>query len=142
MLQKGLIDLLSADAGIQSFIGTPATRKDKTLGVFPVQSKQNSDASQIVYSQISGNTVPMLEGAGNLQPCRIQFSCYGQTYEDAKGLARAVKKLLVGMNTTFPDGVRVDYCSLALELDGYEEAPGLYNVPIDLEFLFADTDAS
>ncbi len=70
----------------------------------------------------------------------MQFSCYGETYEDAKNLARAVKKALLGYQGTLGDGVRIDYCGLALELDGYEEAPAVYNVPLDLEIVFADND--
>ena len=140
MIQAGLVALIIGSPEIVAIIGSPSTRRDKATGLFAVAAPESSDLPEIVYSQISGSTSGMLAGAQNLQPCRMQFSCYGQTYEEAKGLARALKKILIGLNTTFADGIRVDYCSLALELDGYEEAPGCYSVPVDFEFLFADTD--
>jgi hypothetical protein len=138
MLQAGLYSILTADAAIKQLLGS--NRQDKTTGVFAISSSKSSDLPQIIFSQISGNTFGQLDGAGNLQICRIQFSCYGETYEDAKNLARAVKKALVGFNGALADGVRIDYCGLALEVDGYEESPALYNVPLDLEFVFADND--
>lgn len=140
MIQANLVALLASTASLTDIVGTPASRKDRTNGVFNSTSPKNSDVPQIIYTQVSGNTVPMLSGASNLQPMRVQFSCYGSTPEEAKGLARALKKLLVGYNGSFPDGSRIDYCGLSNELDGYDETPGLWNVPIDLEFLFADTD--
>lgn len=140
MLQSDLYTLITDDVGVSALIGTTSSRSDKTSGLFLSQAKQNSPQPLIVYTQISGNTVPMMEGASALQPARLQFACYGDTPEDAKTLARSMKKLLVGLNTTFASGVRVDYCSLALELDAYEEAPGSYVTQLDFEFLFADTD--
>jgi hypothetical protein len=142
MILAGIFAMIVEDADIVALIGSPSTRKDKTKGLFPVVAPQESDLPQIIFTQISGNTVAMMQGPAKLQPMRMQFSCYAQTYEEAKALARALKKLLVGFNGSFIDGTRIDYCSLALELDGYEEAASLFNVPIDLEFLYADTNGA
>ncbi len=134
MIQANIFRLIIQDPGVVAIVGSPSTRRDKASGLFVVSAPANSDMPQIIYTQISGNTVPTLDGPSNLQPMRMQFSCYGETHEDAKALARALKQLLVGFQGEFADGTRIDYCSLALELDGY--------VPIDLEFLFADTSGA
>jgi len=106
--------MIVGDPGFTAIVGTPATRRDKTTGLFATVAPQESDAPLTVYTQISGNTVPMMDGAATLQPMRMQFSNYGRTPEEAKNLARALKKLLVGFQGLFADGTRIDYCSLTL----------------------------
>lgn len=138
MLQAGLKSYITGDASISSLIGTSSSRRDQTSGYFAVSAPENSDMPAIVASQISRSSNHTLDGPMALQPTRIQFSCLGIDYDDAKFLARALIKLMVGFNGLLPDGTRVDYCSLALEIDGFEEQAGVFNCPVDLEFLFAD----
>jgi hypothetical protein len=142
MIQANIVSTILGAAAITAIIGTPATRRDQATGLFAVSAPADADAPLIIYSQISGNTDSTMDGPSNLQPMRMQFSNYSKTHEEAKALARALKQLLVGFQSTFPDGTRIDYCALSFELDTYEPAPALYHVAIDLEFLFADTNGA
>jgi hypothetical protein len=141
MLEEGLNQLLVNASSIQAIVGTPATRKDKpkpTTGIFPVQMPESTPLPALIYSQISGEGNPSLDGANSLHQCRISFGCYGDSYGDAKRLQRAVRQLLEGLHTTLAEGTPVDNVILLLELDSFEDGPFSYNAPIDFLFVYAD----
>ncbi len=96
----------------------------------------------VVYSQISGEGNPSLDGANALHQCRMEFACHATKYFQAKKLQQAVRQLFEGYNGELPDGTQVDNMVLVLESDAYEYAPNDYNAPIDFTVVYVDTPIS
>src|SRR5208283_5140415 len=84
MLVEGIQAVMAADTGLQSILGTPTTRSDKSTGLFPTQAPDEVPEPWIVYSQVSGS--PLQEayaGTGRLFTSRWRLSCYGSSYKQA-----------------------------------------------------------
>jgi hypothetical protein len=99
MLAEALQNVLTTDASITDLVGTPATRPDKTNGVFPLQPPDQVSMPYIVVSQ--GNVEPLqtsLAGPGALTSERWAISCYGTTYGRAKRLAKTVRQVLLSLD--------------------------------------------
>lgn len=141
MLVEGIYQYLIASSSITAIVGTPATRKDLKTGVWPIQLPEASPLPALVYSQISGDGNPSLDGGNQLHQCRVEFACYADNYLDAKKLQRAIRQLLEGLHGTFPDGTPIDNVILVLETDAFEEAPFIFNAPIDFTMVYADVPA-
>lgn len=142
MLVEGISKMLKAAATITALVGTPATRKDNSPGIFPVQSPEQTPTPFVVYSQISGDGNPSLDGANALHQCRLSFSCYGSTYLDAKKLQRAIRQLFEGYSGELPDGTPAENFVLVLETDAFEDGPFLFNAPIDFQVVYVDLPIS
>lgn len=93
----------------------------------------------IALSQIAGAGIPTMDGPDPLHSARIQVSCYGMTYSDAKQLARAVRNALEGFSGSLPDGTQVGQTILASEMDAFEDAPFSFHCPIDFEFWYSES---
>lgn len=90
--------------------------------VFPVIAPENTKAPYCVYEQVSGGREYTHQGYAGLKRPRVQISCYGSTYEQAKEVAAQVTAAME--NWVYP-------CFQAGESDGFEEDVGLYHVPVD-----------
>ena len=128
-----------ADTGVSAIIGIKASRSDSKSGVFWVQMEKQSVLPAVVLSQIAGAGIPTMDGPSSLRKARIQFSCYGMKYSDAKKLARAVRNLLDGFAGPLPNGVEVGNTMLLLEADTFEDAPFSFNCPMDFEFWYTES---
>lgn len=137
MITSGLFDLMKSDAGVLAILATISGKPC----IWPVKLPEASPVPAIAYTQISGDGVYSLDGANVLKTGRFQISCYAQGFTDAKKLARAAQKALVGYHGTLDDGTEVDSIRLLLELDGWEEAPQSYHCPFDVEVWYRDTGA-
>lgn len=135
MLAEGLYQLLSGEPAIQEAV---AQMTDQTYAIFPVQMPDECPMPALVTMQIAGAGLPTMDGAEAFHTARIQFSCYGKTFLDAKRLATATRRFLEGYKGTLPDGTEVDSMILVLETDGFEEAPFIFHVPFDLEVSYRD----
>jgi hypothetical protein len=134
---EGLFAFLGSNAAVTAILGT--ARKDKQSGIFAVKMTDEADLPAVVVTQIAGTgDNDTLDGAESTVSARYQFSCYGKNYADAKRLARAVKKSLVGYRGTWHEGTEIQVATLVLETDGFEAGPLAYHVPLDLEFVYAD----
>ena len=131
MLVEGLFDLLSTEASITAVLGSGKVWAGSSPEVAPLP--------HIVYSQVSGDGNPGLDGPEDLYQVRFQFSCYGSSYLQAKRLQLTVRRFLEGFRGALSDGSEVDSTTLSFEGDSYEEAPKLYHAPIDFEFVYRDT---
>lgn len=148
MLVEGLQTLLSADATMQTLLGTPATRSDETTGLFPSIAMASSDLTMpyIVYQQISGEgDVVSMQGTNALQVARWRFSCYGNTYKQAKVLAKTLKLLLISVNGALPGAAtktQLQGSWFRLEADDIEPIPHgtIFATHLDFEFRFVDYD--
>jgi hypothetical protein len=62
---------------------------------------------------------------------RIQFGCYGRSYDDAEALCDELAAFAVGYRGSWGD-VEVDSVVPDLRLDDFDEAPAIYRVIQDL----------
>ncbi len=139
MLAEGLYSFLAAAASLTALLGTPSSRTDGTSGIFPVQMPEATVMPAIVITQIAGQGNPVMEGADPLHTARVQFSCYGKSFADAKKLSTTLRRYLEGWQGTLPDKSEVDSVILVLESDGFEVAPFIFHCPIDFEISYRDT---
>lgn len=145
MLSDGLRSLLMQTPAVTAIIGTPSDRAAKKpgppaagSGVWWVEMPEGSMLPGLVLSQIAGAGIPTMDGPDALHSARIQVSCYGTTYSDAKQLARAVRNALEGFAGNLPDGTQVGQTILASEMDAFEDAPFSFHCPIDFEFWYSE----
>lgn len=148
MLVEGLQAYLSADTGVQSALGTPATRADQTTGIYPVMAAGTPDTPYLVYSQVGGEpqTVSM-QGTNRLQNDRWRFSCHGATYKEAKALARAVNLAMISLFGTLPapGGGKAAQCQGSWKRSEVDTAEPLthgtlFSTHVDFEILYQDYD--
>ena len=105
MLIEALENVLAQDAGMQTFVGTPATRSDGTTGIFPTQAIEEPTMSYIVLSQVSGQPLSTtMQGTGRLTTERWRLSCYGSTYRNAKTFAKYVRQFVISLDGPQPAG--------------------------------------
>jgi hypothetical protein len=143
MLVEALQSYLSADTGAQTQLGTPSTRADQGTGIFPTQASDEVPLPFLVYQQISGQPLQTsMQGTGRLQTARWRFTCYGETYKQAKTLARAVRLALIGFDGPQAGNAEVHGSWLRLELDGAQPIPKgtVYATHLDFEIIFRDGD--
>lgn len=141
MLEAGLEALLIKTPAVIDFIETQANRSDNTTGIFPALMPEDTPLPAIVYAQVGTPWADnSLDGAQACQAKRIEFSCYGRVYGDAKGTARAIRSALVGLHQTLGDSehTEVDDIRLVSEIDLFEYDPFMYRTVVDLEIVFRD----
>jgi hypothetical protein len=141
MISDGLYSKAAAGPGILAILGSPATRSDKSTGIFATLAPPGAIGPYTVLSDVGGSGTPSLAGANSFGSARWQFSCYAATYKAAKQLARAVRMEFEGWQGTLADGTEVDSMVYLGELDSFEDAPALFHVPLDLEIWFRDVGA-
>ena len=146
MLSDGLRSLLLQTSAITAIIGTVAKRAANPIpgdspgsGIYWAMMPEKAPLPAIVLTTVAGAGTPSLDGADPLHTARVQLSCYGRTYSDAKALARAVRNLLEGYCGTLPDGTHVGDAILNIEADTFEEAPFTFHCPVDLEFWYSES---
>ncbi len=144
MLIEALQAVLSADSGMQSFLGTPQSRPDSTNGIFPVQAIDQTTMPYLVLSQVSGKPMETaMTGTGRLTSERWRLSCCGSTYKNAKKFAKYVRVFLLSLDGTMPIG----NCELhgvwnLMEADDSENLGKgtLWSTHLDFEFNYVDGD--
>ena len=137
MISDALFFVLTNAPAITAIVGTSASRKDSTAGVFAGEMPPNTPNPSIVTRQISGDSDMTFDGPSGVQYVRFQFSCYGQ-YLQSKQLARAVNQALERFTGTCPDGTQIQNMQTVLEADTFQEAPYQYVTSIELEITYAD----
>lgn len=146
MLVEGLQAFLVADAGVQSIIGTPSTRADKTTGIFPVLAVGTPTMPYVAFQQVSGaGDVIQMQGTDDLQVARWRFSCYGSTYKQAKQAAKYLRLALLSLDGPLPAGeAEVHGAWWVMEADDAEPLlhATIYATHVDFSFRFVDLDVS
>lgn len=146
MLVEGLQTVLAADATMQTQLGTPANRSDKSTGIFPVQAPDEVPAPWLVYQQISGNPLQeSMQGTGRLTTSRWRFTCYGSTYKQAKVLAKTLRLVILALDGAMAGAqshTEVHGAWHRLELDDAEPMPRgtIYATHLDFEIVYLDTE--
>ena len=146
MIIEALQNVLAADAGMQSFLGTPSTRSDSTNGIFPTQAPDGSSLTMpyLVLSQVSGEPMETaMTGTGRLTSERFRFSCCGTTYKKAKKFAKYVRSFVISLYGPQPVGnAEIHGAWVKLEADDAENLGKgtMYQTHVDVEFQYVDGD--
>lgn len=144
MLIEALQNVLAADAGMQSLLGTSRTRSDSTNGIFPVQAPDQPTMSYLVLSQVSGESMEIaMTGTGRLTKERWRFSCCGATYKNAKHLAKYVRSFVISLFGPQPVGnAEIHGAWCLMEADDSENIGKgtLWSVHVDVDFQYVDGD--
>jgi hypothetical protein len=144
MLIEALQNVLAADAGMQSFLGIPATRPDSANGIFPTQAPDAPSMPYLVLSQISG--APMetsLQGTGRLTSERWRFSCCATTYKGAKQFAKYLRSFVISLYGQQPVGnADIGGAWVKMEADDTENLGKgtMWQTHVDVEFQYVDGD--
>lgn len=140
MFQQGLFNFLENQAALTTLLGTPATRGDKTSGIFAMLAINEATMPYMAFQRISGMPITSLQGANRLQEARFRFSCYGANYPSAVGLAEQLKLVFATYQGTWSDGTIVQNAVVVMEADDTESIPHgtIYAVHVDIEFMYVD----
>lgn len=122
MLEDGLFQLLTSDAGVSALCGTR---------VYPLILPSAPTLPSLTYQSISSVAQYTMDGPTGLVTARVQTEAWSDSYSTAKALAAAVRTLLDGYSGTLPNGVPVLDIRCDNALDTYEKDARLYRVHTD-----------
>jgi hypothetical protein len=107
--------------------------------VYPMALPQDVTLPALVYRVVSD--VPELSHSTaqdhpthtgvRYSTTRVQFDCYGSTYDEAEALCDELLDLAVGYRGLWGD-VEVDRVTHDVRIDDWDEGPGIYRVIQDL----------
>lgn len=140
MLIDGLWNLLTSSTDMQSLLGTPQTRTDKSTGIWPNVLPKMPLYPAVVFNQLpGGETLFTMDGPMTFREAdRLLFSCYALNPVDAKRISRKVRQVLEGFAGTLSDGSVVYMIKAANEEDAFEDSPGIYKTPIEFVCTYDD----
>ncbi len=98
MVETAIVALLLGDSDVTALVGTR---------VEPVQTSQTLIRPNVVYQRVTTSRVHTQDGATGLADCRLQVSCWADTYAAAKTLADKVRLALDAYKGTAA-GITVD----------------------------------
>lgn len=105
--------------------------------LYPKTLPQNPTTPAIAYQKISNRDTLLQRETSQIDRARLQFSCYGATYDAAKRLAQTLRAFLtpatVGYYPRTVQGVPVFYIQFLNEIDGYGDETEVYRVIVDFE---------
>jgi len=133
MLLDGLQSFLTDNGPISTLVGTRTY-----AGQLPELSAP-SDLPAIVYREIHGDGEFSMDGPDQLQHSRMQFSCYGKVYSDAKRVARTLRIELEAFTGALSDGTQVQHMIRESEMDIFEDAPLVYCTAVDFRIIYEDS---
>jgi hypothetical protein len=118
---------MSLGAGIYAFLSDELSVGER---VFPVMLPQGTTLPAITYQTISVQTLNTHETAQDhpahmgtsYRSTRVQFNCYGSTYDEAEALKDELLALTVGYRGMWGD-VPIEAVLPDIALDDYEPGP-------------------
>lgn len=137
MIRAALYTYLSANAGVQAIVGSPAR-------VFPVKLPQGIARPALVYRRTTGDHAHYLSGsAGHAKPL-FEFVCLADTYADADALAEAVRQACDGATNQTVAGVTIKNIVVADEQDDFEEPidggdTGVYSIHLFYRVTYSES---
>jgi len=124
-VEKVLNDFVLADPAVAGFV---AAR------MYPVKLPPGAVFPAITYFRVSADRAETLDGPAGRAAVRMQLSAWGQSYADAKNLAKALRLRLNGYRGPMTDGsdtVDVTRVSLITENDLHDDAREVFQVVLD-----------
>jgi hypothetical protein len=125
-LGAGIYAFLSAGLSVDERVYPLALPQDATLPA--LAWRVVSDVQTLSHSTDQAH--PAATGARR-SDSRVQFDCYGATYDEAEALRDELCALAVGYRGAWGD-VEVDSVLPDLRLDDWDEAPAVYRAIQDL----------
>jgi len=114
VIQAGIFNLLSQNTSIAALIGSR---------IYPVLLPEDPTLPAMTYHTIGGASMPTLSTSGQ-QRMRMEFDCWGATYDDAATLRVTLIAALNGYRGTLSDGTTVlDTQLVGPGTDFFEDAP-------------------
>ena len=127
MIQAGIFSLLSQNTSISALIGSR---------IYPVLLPEDSTLPAMTYHVIGGASMPTLSTSG-MQRMRMQFDCWGQTYDDAATLRSTLISALNGYQGTLSDGTNLQFAQLiGPGTDFFEDAPRQFRCMCEFYLFF------
>jgi len=116
-LEEALYAHLSGDADVAALVG------DR---IYPLLVPQDADLPALAYQRISGVPIYAHDGPPGLARARVQITCLGRSYSEAKDLAARVRAALSGYRGTMggAGGVEVGAAFIENHRDELAEAFG------------------
>jgi len=128
-LEEALFAYLKDYAGLKALVSTR---------IYPLILPQPPTLPAVTYFKVSMVNKRTLASPSNvLKQVRIQFSCWANTYSEAKDVAEQVKLALQDFRGEMggAGGVQVLDGNVINEQDLYETDTGIYHVPVDVLIL-------
>lgn len=117
-LEEGLYAFLTANAGVFGLVGER---------IYPQVIPQDAPMPAVAYQRISSpREYSHYPGASGLARARMQFTCEGDSYRQAKRVAEAIRAALSGYKGVAGD-VTIGAAFLENENDSYSEG---YQMPV------------
>lgn len=135
MIETGIVELISADAGIIALIGA------RIYPVLVPETVTYPCLSYQVVSSVSNYTIDRKEFGQK----RIQFDCWSDRYLEAESLKQALRNVLDTYSGTLNDGTRVLGTFREVEIDFFEANsgvsgnPGIYRRLCEYNFQYVET---
>jgi hypothetical protein len=100
MIEQGLYQLITSDAGVKAAVGTDA---NGTTRAFWILAPQGATVPFLVFSRVSTGDNYDTSGPIGLRDGLFQVVCYSTTYYGSRKVAEVVRKFLENYSGTLPD---------------------------------------
>lgn len=123
-IEQAILKELLADSGITGLIGER---------LYYVKAPQDVTSPYVVFFKASAPREYSHDGASELARPRFQFSCFAETYYQAKQIAEAIRSVIEAFSGVMggAGGVEIGHCFCINESDIYEENTRLFHVAVD-----------
>ena len=133
MLCEGLVAFLAANGPVAALVLTRVYANQLP------ELSADSILPAIVYKEVHGDGEMSMDGPDQLQYSRMQFSCYGKVYIDAKRVARTLRQELELFTGPLTDGTVIEHMQRESEVDIFEDAPFIYCTAVDFKITYQDS---
>ena len=123
---------MSVEKDIRTYMGTRTAITDIVGSrIYAQKLPQAATFPSLVYNRVSTQRTYSHSGDSNMTSPRIQYSCFAETYEEAKDLAEQIVSEMSGFKGTA--GSSTIYSTFVdNELDLIDPESKLYFIPVDL----------
>lgn len=94
MIEKGLLQLLTDDAGVSALVGAK---------IYWILAPKGQALPYIVVSRVTTGDTYDMDGATGLRAGLFQFDCFATDFYSARAIALTVRKLLESYRGNLPD---------------------------------------
>jgi len=128
LIEQAILKELVGSSGITDLVGER---------IHYVKAPQDVEAPYIVFFKVSSPREHSHDGASGLARARFQFSCFADSYYEAKQIVIAIQSAIQAFSGIMggAGGVNVEGCFYADETDLYEDKVAIYHIAVD--FLLA-----
>ena len=129
MLEVGLFNLISTDAGLNAIVSG---------NIFAVLLPQGACLPAVTYQVVSKRGLYALQERVNVNECRMQFDIWSTDYVLGKQAAAALTAAIDNFTGTLSEGTHVFGVQLQTSSDLYESDARMNRVLIEFVIQYAD----